>query len=496
MAIDESKGAWWRELNRYHWYVLIISGLGWLFDTMDQQLFVLARESSVNNVIGIVPFERNENGSLKRDQKNLPIKRELTKDEKAKSKEYGSYATAIFLVGWATGGLVFGLFGDRLGRARTMMITILIYSAFTGLSAIAVGWWDFAIYRFLTGMGVGGEFAAGVALVAEVMPARARPYALGLLQALSAIGNMMAAIITLVIKPGVIYMTWGEGIDSVPILGWRFVYLIGILPSLLLLFIRSKLKEPDSWQAAKAAKEKGTDDATKQLGDMSEMFRDPTLRFHAIIGVLLAMSGVMILWGAAFFVPELIRNHLGITKTEDKEWYASIGMFLQNLGSFFGVYCFSQVAPKFGRRPAFAISYLLAFSAVVLVFGFMTKPSQVYWMMPIMGFCVLMVFGGYAIYFPELFPTRLRSTGTGFCYNVARYLTAFGPMLLPTFSALYLSSEPTRNKTGLASFTLLSSLGGSDATFRYATITVAMVAFVGLITIAFAPETKGKPLQQ
>jgi MFS family permease len=388
------------------------------------------------------------------------------------------------------------MFGDRWGRARTMMITILIYSVFTGLSAIAFAWWDYAIYRFLTGMGVGGEFAAGVALVAEVMPARARPYALGLLQAFSAVGNMTAAIITLVVKPDVVFFTLGEGAEATPVLGWRFVYLIGILPSLLLIFVRSKLKEPDSWQAAKAAEAKRPDDATKQLGDMKEMFRDPELRYRTIIGVLLAMSGVMMLWGAGFFVPELIRNHIGLETPADKSHYASVGMFLQNLGSFFGVCAFSFIAPTFGRKPAFAISYLVGFAAIFWVFAFMTDKNQIYYMMPIMGFCVLMVFGGFAIYFPELFPTRLRSTGTGFCYNVARYLAAFGPMLLPFFSSLYLSTDPTRRDAKLAGFTLFSSWGGSDEAFRYATISIAMVAFVGLITLLFAPETKDKPLPE
>src|SRR6266540_3380728 len=159
-----SAGPWWRELTRYHWFVLSVAALGWLFDTMDQQLFVLARTPALKALVG----------------------RELSQ---ADLDLYGKSATAVFILGWATGGLIFGLFSDRWGRARTMMLTILLYSAFTGLSAFSVGVYDFMLWRFLTGMGVGGEFAAGVSLVAEVMPSRARPYALGLLQALSAVGN-------------------------------------------------------------------------------------------------------------------------------------------------------------------------------------------------------------------------------------------------------------------------------------------------------------------
>ena len=166
---DLSSGPWWRELNRYHWFVLLVTALGWLFDCLDQQLFNLAR---------------------------VPAMKALLHSGQSVA-EYGGYSTSIFLIGWATGGLTFGVLGDRIGRARTMMITILIYSLCTGLSALSVGFWDFAFYRFITGLGVGGEFAVGVALVAEVMPDRARPHALGLLQALSAVGNVSAALISI-----------------------------------------------------------------------------------------------------------------------------------------------------------------------------------------------------------------------------------------------------------------------------------------------------------
>ncbi|HEY6565513.1 MAG TPA: MFS transporter, partial [Pirellulaceae bacterium] len=319
---------WWRELNRYHWYVLVISALGWLFDTMDQQLFVLARQASIKDVMRAeldLPVTEQRDGRI--------VARAPTAVEREqRATSYGGYATAIFLTGWATGGLVFGMFGDRWGRVRTMMLTILMYSVCTGLSAISVGWWDYTIYRFLTGMGVGGEFAAGVALVAEVMPASARPYALGLLQALSTVGNMMAALITRFVPPGVEYFRWGEGTDAMPILGWRIVFLIGILPSLLLIFARSRLREPEKWQAVKAGNAQsrsgaaaGGTDASRSLGDLRELLTVPTYRFHALVGVLLALSGVMMLWGAGFFTPELIRNHLGISDPAEQDRYASMG---------------------------------------------------------------------------------------------------------------------------------------------------------------------------
>src|SRR5260370_19988279 len=134
-------GAWCRLLSRYHWFVLLVASLGWLFDTLDQQLFNIARR---------------------------PAMRALVAEDDVTA--YSGYATTIFLVGWGTGGLAFGVLGDLIGRAKSMVLTILLYSLFTGLSALSVGFWDFATYRFLTGLGVGGQFAVGVSLVAEEMP--------------------------------------------------------------------------------------------------------------------------------------------------------------------------------------------------------------------------------------------------------------------------------------------------------------------------------------
>jgi MFS family permease len=447
-------GPWWKELNGYHWFVFVVASLGWLFDTMDQQLFVLARTPALTEL--------------------LP--------KGANATVYGGYATSIFIIGWATGGLLFGWMGDRFGRARTMMLTILTYSLFTGLSALSTSWIDFAFYRFLTGMGVGGEFAAGVSLVAEVMPDRARPYALGLLQALSAVGNVTAAAVSLLLPPQAEVLGFS---------GWRGMFLVGILPGLLVVFIFRWLEEPESWRKARK-------DVTHRQGDLGELFGDRRWRNHTLLGVTLAAAGVMGLWGIGFWTPELVRNN--VLKNFDKDVqdrYASYASLLQNVGAFFGIYAFTWMTARVGRRPAFAVSFLLALGATVLVFGFMTQPSQVWWMIPLLGFCGLTLFGGYAIYFPELFPTRLRSTGTGFCYNTARYLAAAAPFLLGHLASAYTAPADTaRGAEKLSSLTLLSDLGSVDNPFRYAALTVASVFLVGLLVLPFAPETKGKPLPE
>ena len=405
-------------MTRYHWLVLLAAAMGWLFDTMDQQLFVLARTPALTELLHV-------------DAK--------TPEGKETLGVYGKYATAIFMAGWATGGLIFGMFGDRIGRVRTMLITIVIYSAFTGLSALSVEWWDFAFYRFITGMGVGGEFAAGVSLVAETMPARSRLQALALLQALSAVGNMMAAIIGFILPPQM---------EVSGVQGWRLMFVVGILPAIIVWFVLRKIEEPETWRKAKAEMEAGnrTDEFKKQLGDMRELYTNRTWRYHTIIGVSLALIGVLGLWGVGFWTSELIRNNvLSNMPKAEQDRYANWSSLLQNFGAFFGIYMFGVIASLLGRRPAFAISYLLALASTIMVFGFMTEPWQIWWMIPLFGFCILMVFGGFAVYFPELYPTRLRSTGISFCYNVARYLTAVGLFALSSGNSL---PSPERNCQG------------------------------------------------
>jgi MFS family permease len=457
VSLDISQ-PWWRELTRYHVFVFTIAALGWLFDTMDQQIFVRARNPALKALLA----------------------------EGQDTTEYGGYATAIFILGWATGGLLFGWMGDRWGRARTMMITILTYSIFTGLSALSRSWIDFAVYRFLTGMGVGGEFAAGVALVAEVMPARARPYALGFLQALSAVGNVTASVLSLILPPQ-------QDIHGIE--GWRVMFLVGVLPALLVVFIFRWLKEPESWVRARQA------GPASRMGNWGELFGDRRWRHHTLIGVVLATAGVMGLWSVVFFTPELVGDNVckqlkNLSKA-DQDWYTSWALLLQNVASFFGVFGFTWLTGRVGRRPAFAVSYLLALGATVLVFGFMTAPWQIWWMMPLQGFCGLMVFGGFAIYFPELYPTRLRASGTGFCYNVARYLAAAGPLLLGTLARSFMAPAGTeRGAQRLSDLTLLSSLGSVDQPLRYAAFVVASIYILGLLALPFAPETRGKPLPE
>lgn len=444
--------AWWRSLNRYHWFVLVVAALGWLFDCLDQQLFNIARVPAMKDLLGTADM------------------RVVT--------EYGGYATAIFLVGWAAGGLGFGILGDRIGRAKTMLITILIYSICTGLSAASVGFWDFAFYRFLTGLGVGGEWAVGVALVAETMPDRARPYALGLLQTLSTVGNVTAALISM-------SMGWLEQAGHLGTWdAWRVMFLIGALPAFLVVFIRRRLKEPERWQQAMATP------AAKphRAGSYAELFGHPRWRRHALIGFLLAFAGVVGLWGILFFSIDLIRAVLRQTFEAQGlapavvagklNLWAGIASIMINVGAFAGMWTFSILNERIGRRPSFGLAFVLALICTALGFALIRQQSDLFWLVPLMAFGQFGLFAGYAIYFPELFPTRLRSTGVSFCYNVGRFVAAAGPLTL-----------------GLLTSKVFGHLPGL-LPLRYAGISLCAVFLIGLAALPFAPETKGKGLPE
>lgn len=559
---------WYKTLNRYHWFVLLVSVLGWMFDCLDQQLFNLARGPAIRELHG------PQDASF-----------------------WGGLATTIFIIGWATGGIIFGIVGDRWGRAKTMVLTILIYSAFTGLSSLSQSFWDFAFYRFLTGLGVGGEFAVGVALVAEVMPDKARPHALGWLQACSAFGNITAAFISMALAP---METAGMLGDYKP---WRWMFIIGALPALLAVLIRRRLQEPEKWKALSEGRVAG-----QKLGSISELFGTPVLRRNALVGLGLAVPGVVGLWAIGFFSfdlvravfrenfvaeaavqstlhndrdlvrmllanpgakvkwddesPEKDRIELAKEKLKPADLYAldarivyqsilatmaakkelttenvrslvpdlsskfskdtgqtieaskvdalfngsptqdsfvktveaigertrsvegsltlwaGINGLLFNIGAFFGIYSFSKITHIMGRKPAFAITFVLALATTAFAFWNLSEFNHVFWMVPLMGFSQIALFGGYAIYFPELFPTRLRSTGTSFCYNVGRYVAAPGPLVLGALGSMVFGSY------------------GDVMSWRLAGVTMCAFFLIGLVVLPFAPETKGQPLPE
>jgi MFS family permease len=497
-----------KDLSKYQWFVFSVAAIAWMADCLDQQLFNLARVMSLTDL----------NGGASADPDEV--------------KRWATTATSIFLIGWATGGLVFGMYGDRIGRVRTLTYTILLYSIFTGLSALSVTPYDYCLYRFLTGLGVGGVFAAAVALLAETMPPNARPFTLGLMQALSAIGNCTAAL--LFMSLGLLELNGHlDGLKSVGLSAWRVLFLIGIVPAVLVIFIQRRLQEPESWRAAKAAADAGTG---KKLGSYGELFNGGWITRHALLGMMLAFVGVVGLWGIGFFAVDLQQGisrptfareaaaaypyppdldaavkaddkrkkedpgaASGLTEAQKAEKvsidknraqyvkgqgiiWAGVTSLSINVGAFIGMSAFSWLTSRAGRRPAFLLTFIAAAGSVALVFTQMKTRFDIVWMNVVMGICLLALFGGYAIYLPELFPTRLRATGTSFCYNVGRFLAASGPLVLG-----YLTTDV---------FAWAKTPDAPDGHFRYAGLAMCSVFLLGLAVLPFLPETKDKPLPE
>ena len=444
---------WYRDLTPYHWFVFTVASLAWLFDCLDQQLFILARNNAMESLLpaGWDP------------------------------KLYGGYATSIFVAGWAMGGLIFGSLGDRYGRAKMLTLTVLIYSLCTGLSAFSKGWIDFAVYRFVTGLGVGGVFGLAVALVADTLPDRSRTGALGMLQALSAVGNVAA---------GIISMSIGQ-LEATKVIAagtaWKYMFLVGAIPAFLCVFIQIRLKEPEKWVQARAAGKA----AGVKFGSYSALLGDPRWRGSALLGMVLCISGVIGLWGIGFFSPELVGDVIRASLVKEgvpaaeiagrQQFWIGVNSIVQNLGAFVGMLLFTRLAQSLGRKKAFAIGYVAALVATVAYFQMFNGRNDI-WMSAIMGGCQLALFAGFAIYLPELFPTSLRSTGTSFCYNVGRFVAASGPFTLGALQAA-LKAGATTPEAKLAAF-------------RNACSYMSCVFLLGLVALAFLPETRDRPLPE
>jgi MFS family permease len=269
---------------------------------------------------------------------------------------------------------------------------------------------------------------------------------------------------------------------------WKYLFWIGAAPAFLCVFIQIRLKEPEKWVRAR---EEGRKTGAR-FGSYASLFGEARWRKPALLGMLLCVAGVVGLWGVGFFSPELVGDviskqlraqNVPVAEVPGRRlMWTGINMIMQNIGSFIGMMVFTKLAQRHGRKPIFAVGFIAAFLSTAVTFKFLSEPWHIFVFIPVMGFCQLALFAGFAIYLPELFPTRLRSTGTSFCYNVGRFIAASGPFTL-----------------GLLQAHLAAGAITADAkleAFRNACAYVSLVFLVGLAALWFLPETKGRPLPE
>ena len=455
---------WYQGITRYQWLVLVIASLGWVFDIFEGQIFVASMRDAMPDLLGVAP-----------DDDSVRI--------------WNDRAFGFFLLGGAFGGVMFGMISDRIGRAKTMIFTILFYSLFTCLSAFSQEPWHMVVLRFLVAMGVGGEWAVASAMVAEVMPKRSRPVMSSIFHASSVFGTLLAvAAIALLIGNQQLNTSLAErGID-----GWRVGFAIGVLPALLTLWIRWKLREPESWTAAR---NRAREDDAQPTGRMSELFSSAYLR-NTVIGVTLATIGLVTFWGGHIYgknalmrkaQTEVLKMEKVTTdagkkvRAEAFEKHKSkikraemTSMTLNTIGAGLGLVFFGGISNRIGRKGAFVLYHTMAFVMMLVLFkGLIAQDASKMALMvclPIFGFFTVGMHAGYAVYFPELYPTRLRGTGTGFCFNMGRLGTAaafFG------FAAMTSPPTPETKAMWLAPLFLL-----------------------GVVVVLFAKETKDLELPE
>jgi MFS family permease len=353
----------------------------------------------------------------------------------------GGLIVAIKLVAWGIGGTVFGVLTDRFGRARIMLVTIVIYALFTGLSALAQNWVQLAICQAIAGLGIGGEWSAGAALLAESLPERLRSPLMIVMQLAFSVGYFFAAVVNLLVGAG----------------GWRWVLFWCAIPAVAVIVLRLFVKEPERWVR--------TQEKVERVGRLRRLF-EPDLRRRTWGGFLSAMTLMVGSFAATTFVPSWIAQ-LSATGgpaviARDVSYFA----MLLNVGAILGYLVLIWLtASRIGRRGSYFVFALGALLTAIVMFTLVRSTNGVLVAAPIAGFFMLGGFGVFAVYLPELFPTAVRATGQGFCFNFARIITGVGTVT-----------------TGY----LVGALGS----FPMAGLIVSLVFGIGLFTIWIGPETR------
>lgn len=406
--------------RRDQWLVLIAAFLGWMFDGLEQGVFPLVARPALQDLLGV-----------ESDQQIGP---------------WIGAITALFLVGAALGGLTFGWLGDRVGRVRAMMLSILAYSIFSGCCYFAQAPWHLGVFRFLSAVGMGGEWSLGVALVMECWPEKHRPLLAGAIGAAANVGFGLLGLL------GTLFHVTRDS--------WRWVMLAGAAPALLAFFIARWVPESGRWRASVKNQ--------SAAGPLREVF-GPVLRGRTLLAIGFSSIVLIGTWGSVQWLPawadQLTRGQVHDAK--------GLTQMLIALGAVIGCFIGPWIGGRMGRRPAYFLLCLGSLLACGYMFRFVHNYDSLFLLMSLLaGITTASFFGWLPLYFPELFPTRVRATGQGLCYNAGRILAAIGALEMGQ---------------------LMSYYGGS---YAKAGATITLVYALGLVLIWFAPETKGRPLPE
>lgn len=365
----------------------IAAWLGWMFDGLDMHLYTLVAAPFVALLLGGLATTDPAVG------------------------QYASIIQGAFLLGWALGGGCFGFIGDRLGRVRALNLTVLTYAVFTGMSFFAETWWQLMIFRFLAALGIGGEWAVGASLIAETWPKPWRPWLAAILQSGVNIGILLAGLANFLLA------------GAPP----KYLFLVGVLPALLVFWIRRAVPEPDEWHAAKAQAE------SRQPG-IADLFHGATRRITIWVMIVCGIS-LTAHWAFMFWHQQHLRNLPDVLamSAEERNKLASTAMYLVIASSIAGNFFSGWVARFLGYRATIGWTFLVYFAAMLGAYCTARDHAALLWWFPLIGFCQG-VFGLFTMYLPPLFPTLLRTTGAGFCYNIGRVAAAFGTVFFGLFS--------------------------------------------------------------
>src|ERR1700676_1155477 len=393
-------GPWYGALTRIQWKTLVAANLGWMFDGYETFALILTVGVALRQLLDPAQF--------------------------AQIPAYAGTVIAVTLFGWVIGGILGAILSDYLGRRRTMIYAILAYSLITGLSALAFDWVSFALLRFLVGIAIGSEWATGASITAYVWPHRPRGKGAGLMQCGLRSGFFLASLIWLYVG------ALGPG-------AWRIMYVIGVLPALFVLWIRSGIPESQPWERtaenrrrARARQQSGAilgeEEQALTRFTLVELFVDPQSRRRALLVFLLSLTTTLAWWGISTWVPPYIGSIAAKAGLPAQQWASYAGM-TYNLGAIAGYASFGFLADRFGRKPVTMLFFAMALALTPVLFLWTQDLGLLLLVGAVNGYFSLGQYSWMPVWLPELFPTRIRATAMAFAFNAPRFIAFLGPLL-------------------------------------------------------------------